>query len=166
VIVAALVLSLAAVQQGSIDDDWALVNSCARLSSFRSRWGERNRYSGFYAQVSRRLRCSAPAREGDRTGRDPVRRRDEGPATRRPATPARPSRLETVVLDASGGGDAATLAAALDRVADGGTIVVRPGSYSSSAVISRAVVLRGIPDSGGALPILESRAPDGAALQI
>jgi len=139
----ALALELAIAAQGGVDDDWARVNSCERLGAFRTRWGERSRYSRYYEQVSRRLGCIRPSVRQPRTV-EPVR-----PPPPRAAMP-------TVTLDASGRGDVTSLSAALDRVATGGTIVVRPGTYWAGMRFERSVTLRGIPDAAGNLPTLRT----------
>lgn len=144
-ILAAMAFSLAAVAQGSIDDDWARVSTCERLSAFRRRWGERNRYSRFYTEVAQRRACV---------------RRPPQPQQHGTTTQARPARraplLQTVTLDVSGRGHVTTLSAALDRVADGGVILIQPGTYFGGIPLRRNVTLRGVVDSAGNQPTIRT----------
>jgi hypothetical protein len=64
--------------------------------------------------------------------------------------------MATVVLDGTGAGDTTNLAIALERVADGGVILVRPGTYRAGVMIRRNVTLRGIADARGNAPTLET----------
>ena len=53
-----------------------------------------------------------------------------------------------IVVDGSGTGDHATISDALAAANDGDTIVVRPGTYDESLLITRDVRLRGDPTAG------------------
>ena len=48
-----------------------------------------------------------------------------------------------IIVDASGGGDFTTIAAAVEEAADGDTILVRPGTYGEEIVIDKDITLRG-----------------------
>ncbi len=74
------------------------------------------------------------------------------------------------LVDAAGGGDAASLGEALARAPDGATISIRPGVYAESLVIARPVHLKALAtEDGGEVVIhpdggwcLRLRAPSGS----
>jgi len=154
-ILISLALSFApAAVTSSIDDDWARVRTCPLFAAFRSKWGERNRYSSYYAKTSKRLGCAPVQRPKPPTA--PPRAENQRPRQgRRVTQPA--NRLKArVILDSSGSGDVTTLSAAIELVEAGGVIEIRPGTYEGGIGIYKSVVLRGIPDSVGTRPLIRS----------
>ena len=72
----------------------------------------------------------------------------------------------TVIVDAAGGGDFATIAAALEAVPAGSVIRVRPGVYRGGLVIDRSVTIEAAAEKagGGGDVVLESDAAHGLHL--
>jgi len=65
------------------------------------------------------------------------------------ASPSAVAALHTITVDSEGGGDFTTIAEALVAAVDGDEIVVAPGYYPESPVISKDVAVRGDGDPGG-----------------
>ena len=77
-------------------------------------------------------------------------------------------------VDASGGGDTSSIAAALEAARAGSVVRVLPGTYNESLVMNRPVTLLGVAGEDGALPVivpaagpcLRADAPGAAVRQL
>ena len=65
------------------------------------------------------------------------------PAEAQPAVKRATHADTALVVDATGAGDCATIGEAVQRAADGATILVRPGRYTEALTIERPLTLRG-----------------------
>jgi hypothetical protein len=74
---------------------------------------------------------------------------------------------QTVVVnpDANGNGVAVTIQEGIDRVAPGGTVLVRPGVYPEAIVINKGLTLEGIGDGSGVVVIATPGTP-AIAVQV
>jgi len=74
---------------------------------------------------------------------------------------------QTVVVnpDANGNGVAVTIQEGIDRVAPGGTVLVRPGVYPEAIVINKGLTLEGIGDGSGVVVIATPGTPS-IAVQV
>jgi len=171
-IVPVLLLSLAVLgvsrpaASQSIDDAWALVDTCAELEAFKQRYGLNNRFAGSYAARARLLRCSA---------RPPVRPPPPPPPPTSPQRPKKPppppppqeAPLKArVYVDQSGHGDARTVTEALRKVRTNGEIVVRPGVYTEQLEIYASVTIRGEQDSAKRLPVIQAPVRKAAVVNV
>ncbi|MEZ0243821.1 MAG: hypothetical protein ACAH11_10635, partial [Sphingomonas sp.] len=141
----------AAASQGSIDDDWAGVKTCAALDAFKRKHPGANRFSGQYGEKARRLGCTRPATprtERPRAAPRPTPRPSPRPEPPKPP-PYQPAPQVTqplqplIVRLATSGGDASDFASALAMVRPGGTIRVSPGRYRVWGQVNKAVRIEG-----------------------
>ncbi len=140
----------------SIDDDWALVNSCEKLQSFKVRYGSASRFAGYYAKRARDLKCPAPTPPKPQI-KIPPNLSVKPPRKLPPRAPIyKPLPLE-IIVDQAGRGNTTSLAAAIDVIPEGGVITVYPGTYTEKILINRSVTIRGVKDATtGQYPVIQA----------
>jgi hypothetical protein len=145
-----LVLALPGTARASIDDDWALINSCAKLRAFQAKHGTRNRYASHVTTRARQLGCRTPSPPTPPTPPPPPqlfggsRDRDRKRPVDRSGTGSQANAKQDYVMLAPSGGDASDLTTALRMVKPGGLISVQPGRYVVTGQIGEGVRIEGI----------------------